>query len=126
MDKTTKNIFTLAIVGAGILVWYASKVAVDHTIAYLDIYLTSGVVHFLVVDALPPVLGALTAYILYSVQKVRVYLLDVIAEIKKVVWPNKQETWGATVVVIIAVLISGVVLGVFDWISGYIIRFILG
>ena len=126
MDKTTKNILTLAIVGAGILVWYASKVAVEHTIAYLDIYLTNSVVHFLAVDALPPIMGALTAYILYRVQKIRTYLLEVIAEVRKVVWPNKKETWGATIVVIIAVIISGLVLGVFDWISSSIIRFILG
>lgn len=126
MDKTTKNIFMLAIVGAGILVWYASKVAVNHTISYLDIYLTSGVVHFLVVDALPPVLGALTAYILFRVQKIKNYLLEVIGEVKKVVWPTKKETWGATIVVIIAVLISGLVLGVFDWLSSALIKLILG
>ncbi len=126
MDKTTRNIFTLTLVAAGILVWYAASTAVVHFIAYLDIYVKAGLVHFLVADAVPALLGALTAFILYRNQKVKTYLLDVITEVKKVVWPNKKETWGATVVVIIAVIISGLVLGVFDWISGYLIKLILG
>jgi preprotein translocase subunit SecE len=126
MDKTTRNILTLTLVGAGILVWFSASTAVNHFVAYLDIYVKAGFVHFLIVDAVPALLGALTTYILYRSQKIRTYLLEVITEVKKVVWPNKKETWGATVVVIIAVLISGVVLGLFDWISGYLIKLILG
>lgn len=39
---------------------------------------------------------------------------EVVVEMKKVTWPNSQETRGATVVVIITVFIMAAFLGVFD------------
>jgi len=39
---------------------------------------------------------------------------EVVVEMKKVTWPNSQETRGATVVVIITVFIMAAILGVFD------------
>jgi preprotein translocase SecE subunit len=39
---------------------------------------------------------------------------EVVVEMKKVTWPNSQETRGATVVVIITVFIMAALLGVFD------------
>ncbi len=40
---------------------------------------------------------------------------EVVIELKKVTWPNAQETRGATVVVIITVFIMATILGVFDF-----------
>ena len=39
---------------------------------------------------------------------------EVVVELKKVTWPNAQETRGATVVVIITVFIMATFLGIFD------------
>lgn len=39
---------------------------------------------------------------------------EVVVELKKVTWPNAQETRSATVVVIITVFIMAVFLGIFD------------
>jgi preprotein translocase subunit SecE len=88
----------------------------DRVITYMDIYVRSTGAQVLI-NITPVFVGGLAAYITYRIEKIRNYILEVIAEIKKVVWPNKKETWGATVVVIIAVIISGIVLGVFDWLS---------
>jgi preprotein translocase subunit SecE len=39
---------------------------------------------------------------------------QVASELAKVVWPTRQETWSATIVVIVTVIISAVYLGLFD------------
>ena len=108
----------------GVIVWYTFKVSVDYAVSYFDLAIRLPWVNA-VQNILPVVLGGLASYLLYRMQKVREYILEVISETKKVVWPNRKETWGATVVVIIAVLISGAVLGVFDWLAGLFMNLIL-
>jgi len=39
---------------------------------------------------------------------------QVASELAKVVWPTRQETWSATIVVIVTVIISALYLGTFD------------
>jgi preprotein translocase subunit SecE len=40
---------------------------------------------------------------------------DIIAELRKVVWPTRQETIRLTVMVIIVILVLGIILGLLDW-----------
>ena len=49
---------------------------------------------------------------------------EVVGEIKKVTWPNAQETKGATIVVIITVFIMAIFLGVFDLIWSNVMDFL--
>ncbi len=107
-----------------VVLGYTTKVAMDRVMTYMDIYVRSMGLQ-VVISILPILVGVAAAYITYRIEKVRNYLLEVIAEVKKVVWPNKKETWGATVVVIIAVIISGIVLGLFDWLSGLLLSLFL-
>lgn len=107
-----------------VVLGYTTKVAIDRVMTYMDIYVRSTGLQ-VVISILPILVGVAAAYITYRIEKVRTYLLEVIAEVKKVVWPNKKETWGATVVVIIAVVISGIVLGIFDWLSGLLLSLFL-
>ena len=44
----------------------------------------------------------------------RDYLRDVVAELKKVVWPSRKETLGATGVLLVIVSLTGVFLGLVD------------
>ena len=39
---------------------------------------------------------------------------QVASELAKVVWPTRQETWSATIVVIVTVILSAMYLGLFD------------
>jgi len=48
------------------------------------------------------------------------FFRSVIAELKKVSWPNRRETTTYTIVVIITVLILGVLIGAFDGILGFL------
>lgn len=47
---------------------------------------------------------------------------EVIAEVQKVVWPPSKDTKGMTVIVVIMVLISSVIVSVFDMFSGFVLN----
>ncbi len=47
---------------------------------------------------------------------------EVLGEVKKVVWPPSKDTRGMTIVVIIMILISSVVISVFDMFSGFVLN----
>ena len=124
MDKFTRNAFLATLLAIAVVVGYTTKVAVERVMAYMDIYVRNISLQ-VVINLLPILVAGAAAYITYRTEKIKNYLLEVIAEVKKVVWPNKKETWGATVVVIIAVIISGIVLGLFDWLSTLIMGLFL-
>ncbi len=54
--------------------------------------------------------------------RIRTFLREVRVEMSKVTWPARKELLTATAVVIIAVVIAGVYIGVFDFIWSVIIR----
>lgn len=54
------------------------------------------------------------------------FLGNVKAELKKVTWPSKKDTYASTTVVIVVVLICAVYLGVVDIILSRLIRLVLG
>lgn len=47
---------------------------------------------------------------------------EVIAEIKKIVWPPSKDVRGMTIVVVVMVLISSVIVSVFDMFSGFVLN----
>lgn len=47
---------------------------------------------------------------------------EVIAEVKKIVWPPSKDTRGMTIVVIIMVIISSLIVSVFDMFSGFVLN----
>ena len=50
---------------------------------------------------------------------------EVVTEVKKVVWPSKKELYSMTSVVCVALLVSGLVLGLFDLVAGTVVRFFM-
>ena len=52
--------------------------------------------------------------------------LEVVDELSKVVWPTREETGHATMVVVVAVLISSAFLGAFDAVWLWMTDWILG
>ena len=73
-----------------------------------------------------PVLVAIVTFsCLQFNSKVTAYTDEVITEIKKVVWPSRPETTAMTVVVCVMLMISGLLLGVFDMFSSYIVKYII-
>jgi preprotein translocase subunit SecE len=59
-------------------------------------------------------------------QSVRQFLAEVVSELRKVTWPNRKETLGATGVVLILVIILAAYLGLVDYILSHLVRYLIG
>ncbi len=74
---------------------------------------------------LPVVVGfGLFLYLQFS-PKVLAWGRDVVLEISKVVFPSRKDVSALTVVVIVFVLISSVIITVFDFLSNFIVKGII-
>ncbi len=63
--------------------------------------------------------------VLYKSDKSQQYANEVMAELFRVTWPTPSETWRATIVVIIMVLIAGVFLGGLDVFCTWALKWIV-
>ena len=59
-------------------------------------------------------------------KKIRVFLEQVRAELKRVSWPKKEELTRSTSVVIVMILITAVIIGLLDRIFNFLILRVLG
>ncbi len=55
-----------------------------------------------------------------------VFASDVQIEVRKVVWPTRQETLQTTLAVLVVVIISAIILWLLDMVLGVLIRWIMG
>lgn len=70
-----------------------------------------------------PVLAAVGLFAYLQLSKgVLTWADEVIAEIKKVVWPPVKDTRGMTIIVVIMVFISGIIVSLFDTLSGFVLN----
>ncbi len=58
--------------------------------------------------------------------KLNAFFGNVKAELQKVTWPSKKDTYGSTMVVIVVVMFCAVYLGVVDMILSRLIQVFLG
>lgn len=58
----------------------------------------------------------------FSISTVTKFLKDVRTELKKVVWPTRQQTVASTGVVIVMILIAGVLISVLDYFFAFIVK----
>lgn len=73
-----------------------------------------------------PIVVGLTVFTVLQVKSSYRGLADeVVTEVKKVVWPSKQELYSMMAVVCIILVVSGVVLGAFDLMAGTAVRFFM-
>ena len=56
----------------------------------------------------------------------RKFLRDAQIEVRKVVWPTRQETWQTTLIVAVAVLSIGIMIWVIDVILSWAVRLMMG
>lgn len=60
------------------------------------------------------------------IPRIRAYFGEIIAELRKVVWPTREETRRLTVMVIIVAGAVGILLGVMDYAFTRIMEVIIG
>ena len=66
------------------------------------------------VTALAALAGVATAMFLWRHETTREFADEAAAELSKVTWPSREETWSNTVVVMVTSLIAAVILFAFD------------
>ena len=73
-----------------------------------------------------PIASGIAMFVIFQFHKPYQTLADeVVTEVRKVVWPNKKELYSMTTLVSIILLVSGLVLGVFDLIAGTSVKFFM-
>ena len=73
-----------------------------------------------------PVGSGLALFLFFQFNpKIRKWLEEVVIEVSKVVWPTKKDTLSMTAVFCVILILSGVVLGLFDLSASAVMRFIM-
>ena len=54
------------------------------------------------------------------------YYRETVGELRKVVWPTREEAWRLTQIVLIVITVMAIILGTADYLFGLLIRFLIG
>jgi preprotein translocase SecE subunit len=73
----------------------------------------------------PVVAGLLTFLALFLNKKVEVFADECVIELRRVVWPSQRDTTMMTIVCCVMVLLSGVALGLFDFVANQLMKVFL-
>jgi preprotein translocase subunit SecE len=79
----------------------------------------------LLVNGFAIIVAGAAALIAYRNERVYASVVDVTRELEKVTWPSRKETYAATIVVIVTVLISALILSGFDAIWSFFTNWFL-
>ena len=79
----------------------------------------------LIVRGASILVGAAVYFVLYRHEQANQFMNEVVVELGRVTWPARNETTKATMVVMVMVLISGAILGAFDSLWTWLLKFIL-
>ena len=77
--------------------------------------------YFGITQLVSVVAGLATYIVIFKNPKSSEFLTNVYQEVMKVVWPDKQQTWRHTFVIMIAVCIMGFVFGFFDFGANFLL-----
>jgi preprotein translocase SecE subunit len=64
-------------------------------------------------------------FVLYRHHQANQFMNEVMVELSRVTWPTQRETSSATVVVIVMVLVSGLLLGLMDYLLTTLLKWVL-
>lgn len=123
-NENNKKIITLSFVAAGFLAAFVVNILLE-TFAAAWGAAARMISHDVVGHGLPIITGLLTFGVLQFNTKIVKWADEVVNEVSKVVWPSKQDTVAMTWVVSFMLLVSGLLLGLFDFISNYLVKFIV-
>jgi preprotein translocase subunit SecE len=124
MEKTINKIMMVSFVCAAFLVGY--------TVQVLNTLLSSSWGAYarvtgsdLITHGAPVFFGlAFFFYVSFS-KNIRSWAQEVVVEVSKVVWPSQKDTTAMTIVVCFFMILTGVILGLFDFFSSQVIQFII-
>lgn len=125
MENNNSKVVTVSFMVAGVLVGYIVAFILNTIGASASGDVARLVNRDVVRHGVPILIGVLAFLSLQFRKGVVEWADEVVTELKKIVWPSRKDTTNMTIVVCIMILLSGVVLGLFDFAAGNIIDFLL-
>ena len=121
MDELNKKVITTSFVVFAALVGFVFRILCEISAAW------SGAVVGLLSQTwfshgLPIGLALAVFVYLQTNKKIAVWADEVVLEVRKVVWPTKNQTVVATIYVCVFVMLTGLMFGVFDLISTWVVN----
>jgi len=84
--------------------------------------LESVIPYYYVITQVVSVISALAVYVVIMVNPISSEFLSLVyQELMKVVWPDKNQTWKHTIVIMIGVTIMGFIFGFFDFGANFLL-----
>ncbi len=124
MEKTINKIMMVSFVCGAFMVGYTVQVMNALLSVSWGTYARIADGDF-VTYGMPVVFGFLFFVYVSTSKKVRTWAQEVIVEVSKVVWPSKKDTTAMTIFVCFFMILSGIILGLFDMFSSQVIQFII-
>lgn len=125
MENNNSKVISVSFMVAGILAGVVVSVLME-TLAAIA---TGGFGRFVSQDIIRhglPVVAGLAVFLgLQLNASVKTWADEVVTEIRRVVWPSQKDTTAMTIMVCVMVLISGVVLGLMDVVSGSLVDWLV-
>ncbi len=119
-----RRILGFCFVAAGVATFFVTSAFIDWLIATVRIEnVALGPFTFSQLVALALTVGG--AVFAWKYPKVNTFLMEVVEEVSKVVWPSRQETRDSTLVVIVFVFVIASILGSFDLVWAKLTNLIL-
>lgn len=125
MENNNSKIVTVSFMVAGVIIGYIAAFILNTIGATASGDVARLVNQDVVRHGIPILIGIIAFLSLQFRKPVNEWADEVVTEIKKVVWPSRKDTTNMTIVVCIMVLLSGMVLGLFDFAAGNIIDWLL-
>ena len=120
MEQNNKKILTVSYLVAGGLTALVLTILIETFSATFG-WVARLMANDLLSHGLPVAIGVAVFFVLQFHKGMNVWADDVVTEIKKVVWPSRKDTVMMTVAVCVMILISAVMLGVFDKASSFLL-----
>lgn len=120
-ENSNRSLISLVFVAAGFLVFLTVSILFQ-TLAGAVGFVARAREIELLRHGLPIGLALIAFAVLNFHPKIQAWADEVVTEVKKVVWPSKNDTIGMTVVVCVMVLVAGMAFGVFDFVASRLIE----
>jgi len=124
MDQTNKKIITVSFLATAALVGYILSVLLQLLEASVSFFARLAE-NDLFTHGLPIAASILVFLFLQFNSKTHKWAEEVVVEIRKMVWRTQKDTIAVTIAVCIMVIISGLVLGLLDFVSGKVINYFI-
>jgi preprotein translocase SecE subunit len=124
MTTDNKKIMTVSFVALSLLVGFVVHLLLQF-LAQSFLIVAKIESNELFSNGIPVLAGAILFIVLQFNKTVVDYTDGVVSELAKVVWPSRKDTGLMTLVVVITLIISGVVIGTYDFIWAYVINYLM-